>query len=274
MDFKPFVGKLRLLSLNRKGDFPKFIIDIQNAKKSHKPVIVVILCCPDYSYKVNNSGWARFTFEDLNFGPGMVSLAYTKAVLDITDELRARGVKGKIIAAYGDNEIRDRERLRALHITESQFKNKVRCNQSSGAIYFQSLLETYEEEDGKPTNYMTIESTGMLKRFYKLKIMKIVKEKLLSIKQEEIEKVVNSRKEIIRDTYHIKYSDNPQFFFNKAKEQILDRLIVGTALSLERQEDKLISILTLTVPTLLKFFNYRNSKYVPVLNLTSSKKNE
>lgn len=255
-DLSELVGGLRLLPLSHQGDFYKFIEDVKKAKKTGQKLFIVFLCCPDYSYKIDSSGWGTFNYEELNYGPGMVALVYARAFLDIVKELKRHNVKGKIILAYGDDEVEDQSRLRALGVNKDKFIQCVRCSQSAARIFYEDLSREVE-----------IDSLGMNNRFYLPKIKKLAKKKLDFITKKEVEEIVKTRKKVITDTYRVKYENAPKFFYDKARRQIFDRLIIGTALSIEREKGKLISVLTLTIPSLRKFFNFKNNQYVPVLTV-------
>jgi len=88
----------------------------------------------------------------------------------------------------------------------------------------------------------------------------------------ELKNVALLRKDVIENTYKKRYETNRSFFLDKAKEQIMDRLIVGSAASQERERGKLINILTVTIPELIVYFNFMNNLHIPILTLGKNKK--
>ncbi len=256
--------RLRLLPLIKKDrDFKKFLTDVDVANKNNKPVFVALICCPDYSYKLSNDGWITYSHEKLGFGPGIMAVAYSKAVLELTQEVLRMNGKLKIVLFYGDTESKCKEILKKIHLNKERFEARVKCNISAGKLYYENLIFQYfpNQKD------ITLLSVGLDSTLYKKNIINISNEKIASINFKEIENIADQRQKVIRSLYGFDENVNNNLILEKARGQILDRIIVGTALSEERTNGSLYSLISLTPRCLLAYFNFMNEEKIPILKL-------
>ncbi|OGM09026.1 hypothetical protein A2W13_00500 [Candidatus Woesebacteria bacterium RBG_16_36_11] len=268
---KHLTGGLRTIPIKENAEYRLFLEDFKSAKKTGKPIEIWIMCCPDYSYSVDSSGWGEYDYKSLGFGPGMMCKAYSQAIIEIVKLISKNKIDGKISLYYGDIESKDKERLKQLNIDEYHFLGRIRGSYASSVNYIHDLNNSFIGSLPHKTE-LTIKSFGMMDNIYNQKTNNIAEKKIKLISSKELKNVALLRKDVIENTYKKRYETNRSFFLDKAKEQIMDRLIVGSAASQERERGKLINILTVTIPELIVYFNFMNNLHIPILTLGKNKK--
>ena len=266
MDWKnldQFTLGIRQLSIKRDLNFESFLEDLEYGKQKQKKVFVAFMCCPDYSYKVDNNGWCTYTHSSLRYGPGMMCYAYSEAILELAEISNKTESFLRIVLFYGDNEANDKNILEKLALTKKEFKDRVNCNISSGENQIKMLLQYYFPEN----KYLQIQAIGLSNTLYHNENVEIAQKKIKTVEVSEIELVAEKRRIVIESMYGLKFPKDSIEILDKAREQVLDRMIVGTALCNKRLKGNLYSLVSLTPPSLISFFNFGNKEKVPILRL-------
>jgi hypothetical protein len=272
MNFKELAGNLRIVGLQQNDQYSLLTEELKNSQSADKEIFVTFLCCPDYSYKVDNSGWAISNHKELNIGIGLTGLIFIQAFIEIVEMSVKYKARVKITFAYGDNEVDDPDRLTALNLSPDEFISKVQCSISSARIFYSDLLqEWYKEQKIEDNNTIRVDALGMKNRFYTDQTTKLAWQKVNSISKDEINDLVEKRKSVIESTYKKSYTDNLEFFYAKTLEQVFDRVVIGSALAQEREKGKKTIIVSQSIPSMMGYFNYKNNVHVPSLNLGTTK---
>lgn len=254
---------IRQLPIKKDCQYLRLIGDFELAKKNRKKVYIAFFCCPDYSYKIDSSGWCSYNHKTLGYGPGMTAYAYVRAILEIASIANELKTVTEVVLFYGDNEADDPFILKRLKISRGEFLNRVRCSISLGRIHVETVVTHYF-----PNNrYLFVKAVGLRDTIYREENKLLAMQKVNKIGESEIYIVAKKRRKLIESMYGLEWPKDCKKILDKAREQIFDRIIVGTALSRERIKGNFYSVVSLTPPVLIKFFNFGNDKKVPIVKL-------
>lgn len=252
---------LRQMPLKQDLVYRNFVKDLKQSKKNNKTVNLAVLSCPDYSFKVDKSGWGEYTHKKLGYGPGMLTLAYSKAFLQVSKDVNRANSNLNVFLFYGDIEGSDEDILKQVRLTKTEFHDRLLCNISSGKLHLESLMGN--------KNNIRIKSLGMEKTIYSKKVMILARKKLTKITNKDLQSVAKNRKKVIESLYGLKYLRDKKLFDDKINNQILDRLVVGTYFDLQIEKRQKWYLLSIIPESLIKYVNFRNRNQVPLLQLGS-----
>lgn len=255
-----FVGKIRTLPLKKDTIYKTYLKSLKNKEVAN----IALICCSDYSYDIDNSGWVQYNHKKLNSGEGMMACAYSLASLQLITKLSRMGIPIRLLLFYGDNEAYDLDILKRLKITKKEFLAKTKQSMSTGRTFYQNLIYEYFPKNDN----IDIHAFSIQEVIYENKKVNVVAQKRLkTIRKKDLEHIVSERKEVISSMYGIDLRSQPDLFIEKAKTQIFDRLIVGSYFSEQIDNQNSWSLFTLTPPSLKPWINYKNRKRVTIFSL-------
>lgn len=216
-----YIGKIRTLPIKKNKAF----YDYLNLAEKSGSAYLGLLCCPDYSYKIDRNGWCTYDHDHLNDGEGMMAKAYSLAVLQLTKSLLEKDVFVNIILFYGDNEAYDEEILSRLDISKEYFLDQIKLSMARGKILYQNLLNIFFSIDDS----YSVSSVSMNEVIYNnKKIGKIANTRMNTISKRVVSETVKTRKDVLISMYGKDLENNSQLLEDKAQLQIYDRIVVGS----------------------------------------------
>lgn len=256
-----YVGKIRTLPINKNADFYSYLDLVEKSGNAY----LGLLCCPDYSYKVDSSGWCVYNHVCLNDGEGMMAKAYSLSVLQLAEELLTRNVFVNLFLFYGDNEAYDEDIKSHLNISKESFLGKTRLSMARGRLLYQNLFSSFFER----YDSYSITSVSMQKVIYNNRLVKSKADiKLGNVDRETISQITKTRKDVLVSMYGRKLEGNKKLLNEKARMQIYDRIIVGTYFDRKVGNNaKYWGLFTLSPPHLKKFIRDENSERVTLFEL-------
>src|SRR3989344_790333 len=131
------VHELRQIPVKKNKVYINFINDLKYRKHQN----IAVLCCPDYSFKFTRNGWAEYDHKAVGYGPGMLCLAYTTALMEIIQAAIKHNSSLNIYLFYGNNEADDKEILDKIGLDKNEFIHRIMCNQISGFQHYGNLID-------------------------------------------------------------------------------------------------------------------------------------
>lgn len=254
------VGKLRLLDIDKNEAYDSVIADSMEVGGAY----VGLLCCPDYSFKVDSNGWATYDHKELRNGVGMMAQLYSKAILQLVNEIEM--VKGHItiVLYYADNEAFDKKIQTKVGKSTEEFLQSVNMSMIKGQNFYEQMFFEYFSKSKESFKVVSIGMNGI---FYNKENLSKANKFVSDIDIQTIDEIVEQRKKVLISLNGL-IDPHISELRELAKGQILDRAVVGIKLSEERTKGNKYSILSLTPKSLVPYFNI-SCNHIPILSLGS-----
>jgi len=225
-----------------------------------EPIELIITTCPDYSYELVN-GKKVFTFGSIGKAIGLVGEEAFRNIAPLVKVLNKYSIHTKITFAYADIEAIDPDIIENMDISTQGFQELIEQSVVSAYLYAKNIFH-----EGQQDIFCTADSVKMSKRFFNDKEVSAFSEEgfsqldsntlthiyiqRLKLLERMFKRVVYKRKN------SSKFNENA-FYLSRCEKDIKDHICIGLGIKKERAQGKKLYIVTLSIPHLANFFNYK-----------------
>ncbi len=251
------IDKVRFISFYRESSRGQFFKDLYYSMFCGGTIEFFITACPDYSYDGNN----RFDFLSLGERPGLVATSIFDALLDCIKVLDRERIHTRVTFAYAGQEAQDPDIQYALGLSAEIIDSRIKKSIISMYHYAKEQLSLHCSPF-----YVSVDAVSMTDLVY----FEGYDFNSIGVDSKLFEGIKISRLNILSRWYERcsgrNSEDFQEFVERRCISDVTQHFALGETIRILRQRGRLASIVTMSLQSLCKIFNYSGKNpLVPIL---------